>query len=249
MKQVAGAVPVIIGVSSGSADCSRNFARHAQDRGADGVIAMPPTGRPTNELESYRYYEKLASALEVPMFIQNHDPPLGTRMSPALVSRIVREVPHADWIKEETLPAGHAISTEIASAGAKLQGVMGGIAGRYLFDEYARGACGTMPACESVDVHVLVWNSLTGGDHHTAREYFGRLLPLLNYEAISQGVYKAVLRWRGVIVSDYVRTTLSNPLDEYDRRELAAILRSLQDLYVVAPLREDLIRSDLGVLA
>jgi dihydrodipicolinate synthase/N-acetylneuraminate lyase len=249
IKQVAGTVPVIIGITSGSADWSVNFARHAQDSGADGVIAMPPTGRPTNELESYRYYEKLSSVLDVPMFIQNHDPPLGTRMSPALVSRIVRELPHADWIKEETLPAGHAISMEIASCGEKLRGVMGGIAGRYLFDEYARGSCGTMPACESADVHVMVWNALTGGDHHKAREYFARLLPLLNYEAISSGVYKAVLRWRGVIESDYVRTNLSNPLDEHDRRELAAILRSLRDLHVVAPVREDLISSDLGVLA
>jgi dihydrodipicolinate synthase/N-acetylneuraminate lyase len=249
IKHVGGAVPVIIGISSGSADWSVKFARHAQDNGADAVMAMPPTGRPANELESYRYYEKLSSVLDIPMFIQNHDPPLGTRMSPALVSRIVRELPHADWIKEETLPAGHAISIEIASCGAKLQGVMGGIAGRYVFDEHARGACGTMPACESVDVHVLVWNALTGGDHKKARAYFTRLLPLLNYEAISSGVYKAVLRWRGVIESDFVRTNLSNPLDEHDRRELAVILRSLQDLYVVAPLREDLINSDLGVVA
>ena len=145
IKQVSGSVPVIIGVTSGSADWSLNFARHAQDSGADGVIAMPPTGRPTSELETYRYYEKLSSVLDIPMFVQNHEPPLGTRMSPALVSRIVRELPHADWVKEETLPAGHAISVEIASCGPKLAGVMGGIAGRYLFDEYARGVCGTMP--------------------------------------------------------------------------------------------------------
>lgn len=249
IKHVAGAVPVIIGITSGSADWSVNFARHAQDNGADGVIAMPPVGRPTGELDTYRYYEKLASVLEVPMFIQNHDPPLGTRMSPALVSRIVRELPHADWIKEETLPAGHAISAEIASSGAKLRGVMGGVAGRYMFDEYARGACGTMPACESVDVHVVVWNALTAGDHQKAREHFAKLLPLLNYEAISSGVYKAVLRWRGVIESDYVRTNLSNPLDDHDRRELATILHGLKDLYVVAPVREDVVASDLGVLA
>ena len=95
----------------------------------------------------------------------------------------------------------------------------------------------------------MVWEALTQGDHDKAREYFARLLPLLNYEAISSGVYKAVLRWRGVIETDYVRTALSNPLDDHDRRELAVILRSLRDLYVVAPLREDVVASDLGVLA
>ena len=167
-------------------------------------------------------------------------------MSSALVSRIVRELPHADWVKEETIPAGHAITAEIAHCGPKLKGVMGGIAGRYLFDEYARGACGTMPACESVDIHAQIWNQLDGGATDKARETFGRLLPLLNYEAISSGVYKAVLHWRGVIESDFTRTNIANPLDRYDRHELAVILRSLTDLFSLALPREDLMAAEGG---
>ena len=172
IKAVARAVPVVIGITSGSAAWSLKFAQHAQDHGADAVIAMPPTGRPVNEVECFRYYETLTSVLRIPLFVQNHDAPLGTRMSAALVSRIVRELPHADWVKEETLPAGHAISFEIAACGPKLRGVMGGMAGRYLFDEYTRGACGTMPACESVDIHVKIWDHLTGGAPDKAREIF-----------------------------------------------------------------------------
>ena len=161
IKQVDRAVPVVIGVTAGSADWAVTFARHAQDKGADAVIAMPPSGRPATEVECFRYYEKLCSVLQVPLFVQNHDAPLGTRMSSTLVTRIVRELPYADWIKEETIPAGHAITAEIAHSGPKLKGVMGGIAGRYLFDEYARGACGTMPACESVDIHAQSGTSST----------------------------------------------------------------------------------------
>jgi dihydrodipicolinate synthase/N-acetylneuraminate lyase len=244
VKEVAGAVPVVIGVTAGSAAWALEFARHAQDNGADAVISMPPSGRPVNEGEIQAYYERLTSALEIPLFIQNHDPPHGTRMSAALVSRMVRDLPHADWIKEETVPAGHAISFEIAESGPKLAGIMGGMAGRYLFDEYARGACGTMPACESVDVHAKIWNQLTTGSVDMARDTFARLLPLLNYEAISPGVYKAVLRWRGVIGSDFLRTNLGNPLDAHDRSELAVILRYLSELFEVAPLREDLIKRE-----
>ena len=39
-----------------------------------------------------------------------------------------------------------------------------GPTGRYLMDEYRRGACGTMPACEMTDVHAQVWNALDSGD-------------------------------------------------------------------------------------
>jgi dihydrodipicolinate synthase/N-acetylneuraminate lyase len=244
IKQVDRSVPVVIGVTAGSADWAATFARHAQDNGADAVIAMPPSGRPASEVEIFRYYEKLCAALRVPLFVQNHDAPLGTRMSPALVVRIVRELPFADWVKEETVPAGHAMSSEIAGCGPKLKGVMGGIAGRYLFDEHARGACGTMPACESVDIHSRVWTELDGGAPDEARRTFARLLPLLNYEAISSGVYKAVLRWRGVIDSDFTRTNLANPLDAHDRRELAVILGGLRDLFSLAPPRDDLIAAD-----
>ena len=150
------------------------------------------------------------------------------------MAQLIREVPFVDWVKEETVPSGHAIAKEIELAGTKLQGVMGGIAGRYLFDEYRRGACGTMPACEVTDVHVQVWEALEAGDERRARDLFNRLLPLLNYEGLMPGVYKAVLKRRGVIASDYLRHYNGNPLDACDCRELDAILADMRDLFRVA---------------
>jgi dihydrodipicolinate synthase/N-acetylneuraminate lyase len=244
VKSVNGAVPVIVGVTAGSVDWAASLARHAEEIGADAVMAMPPPGRPISETDIFRYFEQLTSATALPVFIQNHDAPLGTRMSPSLVARIVRELPNADWIKEETVPPGQAISVELAESGPKLRGVMGGIAGRYLFDEHARGSRGTMPACESVDVHAQVWNLLAAGDVAAARQLFGKLLPLLNLEAISPGVYKTVLYWRGVFQSDYLRSHFGNPLDEQDRRELSAVLRGLEDAFRVAPLQESRIQSE-----
>jgi dihydrodipicolinate synthase/N-acetylneuraminate lyase len=244
LSQVQGRVPTVIGVTAGSADWAIRFARHAQDAGASAVIAMPPNSHPATPAECFRYYERLTSVLEVPLFIQNHDAPVGTPMSPELVTRIVRELPHADWIKEETVPAGHAISYEIASCGPKLRGVMGGLAGRYVFDEYSRGTCGTMPACESADIHVNIWNLLASGQEDEARALFARLLPLLNFEAVSAGVYQTVLHWRGIFESDFLRSSLSNPLDASDRRELATIVRGLRDLMVVAPLDPTLTGKD-----
>ena len=237
VRCVDGRVPVVAGVSAGSTHAAVAFVRHAETAGADAVIALPPSGPTAPPDAISAYYRALSEAIAIPIFVQNHDAPYGTRMSPEFVARLVRELPHVDWIKEETYPPGHAISVELDLCGPKLKGILGGVAGRYLLDEYRRGASGTMPACEATDVHVQVWEALEAGDERGARDCFNRLLPLLNYEALMPGVYKAVLKRRGVIASDYLRHHAGNPLDAHDRRELDAILADMADLFRLAPPR------------
>lgn len=234
VREANGRLPVVIGVAGGSAPVAVEFARHAEGIGADAVIAMPPHVRVAPPNAMYEYYQALSRAITIPIFIQNHDAPAGTRMSPEFVARLVRELEHVDYVKEETLPANHAIEAEIALCGPKLKGVMGGIAGRYLMDEYRRGSCGVMPACEATDVHAQVWNALDGGDLRKGRDLFNRLLPLLNYEGLMPGVYKAILKRRGVIASDYLRSHAGNPLDAHDHEELSAIFADMHDLWLLA---------------
>jgi dihydrodipicolinate synthase/N-acetylneuraminate lyase len=235
VRTVDGRIPVVIGVTAGSVSTAVSFARHAEQSGADAVIALPPSGPAVSMAMIERYFGALSEAISIPIFIQNHDAPYGLRMPPEMVARLVHELPGVDWVKEETMPPGHAISVEIALAGPKLKGVMGGVAGRYLFDEYRRGACGTMPACEVTDVHVQVWEALEGGNERLARDLFRGLLPLLNFESLMPGVYKAVLKRRGIIASDYLRSHAGNPLDASDRLELDAILADMGDLFRLAP--------------
>jgi len=235
VETVDGRVTTVIGVTGASAPIAVDFARHAERTGADAVIALPPHARDAPLDVIHDYFRALSEAIAIPIFVQNHDAPAGTRMTPEFVARLVRELPRVDYVKEETFPPGHAISAEIELCGPKLKGVMGGVAGRYLLDEYRRGACGTMPACEATDVHVQVWDALEAGDEREARDLFYRLLPLLNYEAVVPGVYKWVLKRRGVIASDYLRNHGGSPIDAYDRRELDAILADMRNLFRLAP--------------
>lgn len=235
VKATDGRVPTVIGVAGGSAAAAVLFAKHAQAIGADAVIAMPPYVRVAPPNAIFDYYRQLSEAVSIPIFIQNHDAPAGTRLSPEFVAKLVNELEHVDYVKEETVPPNHAIEAEIKLCGPKLKGVMGGIAGRYLMDEYRRGACGTMPACEATDIHAQIWNALDAGEHRKARDLFNRLLPLLNYESLLPGVYKAVLKRRGVITSDYLRSHAGNPLDAADHEELSAIFADLRDLFRLAP--------------
>ncbi len=235
---VRGRIPVVIGVSADTRETSLLLARQAEEAGGDGVIAIPPA-ECAGELDAiYDFYRALSESVTLPIFIQNVDPPYGTRLPASFVARLVREIPRVDWVKEETMPPGWAITAEIEESGSKLRGVMGGIAGRYLFDEHRRGACGFMPACEVTDVHVQMWNALDGGDESDARALFSRLLPVLSFEGRAGGVCKAVLKRRGVIASDYTRQFAGNPLDRYDRMELDRLLEDIEDLFTLALLHD-----------
>lgn len=213
------------------------FCRHARRIGADAVIAMPPYVRKALSEEIVEYFRVVAGTAERPVFIQNYQAPVGTPLAPAFMARLVQEIDGVEYLKEETLPAGHVISELLRLGGARLKGVMGGMAGRFLMDEYRRGICGTMPACEVTDVHVALWNALEAGDVARARAIYNRLLPLLNIEWLYGAVvYKEVLRRRGILEHAVVREPGFHRLDESDHKELDAILADVGQLFTAAPL-------------
>ena len=82
------------------------------------------------------------------MILQNAPAPAGCALSPERVAEIVVGTPGVEYVKEEVLPCGQRMTRVLALATRNLRGVFGGAGGRYITDELARGACGTMPACE-----------------------------------------------------------------------------------------------------
>src|SRR5690606_12775105 len=117
----------------------------------------------------------------LPVWVQDYVAPVGTPMAPALLAKLLTEIPGVGYLKEETAHAPQVMTAVRELAGDHLKGMMGGMAGRYLLEEYRRGACGTMPACEVVDAHVRIWDALDAGDEAEARRLHTMLLPLLNY--------------------------------------------------------------------
>jgi dihydrodipicolinate synthase/N-acetylneuraminate lyase len=235
VRATAGRIPVVAGVSAVSAEVGAMFTRHAADTGADALIAMPPYVRKASLEEIVGYYSAISDAALLPIFIQNFVAPVGTPMTASFMVRLLREVENIQYVKEETALAPHVMSELMREAGDSLRGVMGGMAGRYLLNEYDRGACGTMPACEITDVHVQLWEALESGDRTRAHDIYRRMLPLLNIEHMyGATIYKEVLRRRGVIRTATLRGGVG-PLDDVDLRELDTILEGMRDLFRVSP--------------
>ena len=231
VEQTAGRIPVVLGVQGVSGHHAAMFSRRAQELNADGVIAMAPY---VQELEDegavLEYYQAIDREVEVPIFIQNHA--RGSVMSVDAMVRLINEIEHVDYIKEETFPVTHVITGLIEKAGPKLKGVFGGGGGRYLLLEHPRGVAGQMPGCHVTDVMVRLWDALDAGDIKEAKRVYGMLAPLYALETLKGTYYPEVLRRRQVIKSSRSRLTTSyNTQDAYDHEALDDILKDLQPLF------------------
>ncbi|MDH5286660.1 MAG: dihydrodipicolinate synthase family protein [Betaproteobacteria bacterium] len=227
-QSCGGRVPLVVGVSAPDATTAAALAEQAGSLRAAAVMAMAPPALRDQPQAQLDYYRAIA-AQGVPIILQNAPPPAGCGLAPESVAAICAAVPGIRYVKEETLPCGQRI-TRLMQLAPGLDGVFGGAGGRYITDELARGACGTMPACELVDLHVEQFRRHRAGDAAGVRELFNRMLPLLNFQAVFRmAMTKEVLRRRGVIRSTHVRAP-GPALDDGDRRELDALLADVTDL-------------------
>jgi len=145
------------------------------------------------------------------------------------VVRLIQEVEHVEYVKEEVTPVTHHLTKLVEMASPKLKGVFGGGSGRCLLLEHPRGVAGQMPGCHITDVVVRLWNALEAGDLKEAKRVHGLLFPLFALQEQRGSNYPEVLRRRGVIKSAHQREPLD--MDEYDQRALDDILGDLESIF------------------
>ncbi len=235
----------VIGISSVSALVSATLAQQALQGGAAAVMLMAPQAAGIDSAQIVEFFSVATVALNgCPVILQNAPPPLGSSLPVPVVLEVLKALPAIRYVKEENLPCGQRMTALLAGAPASLLGVMGGAGGRFVVEEYLRGACGSMPSCELVEAHVAMWDLFQAGDVPGARLILSRLMPLLNIGSVfRQSSVKRVLAKRGLIESAYFRDT--NPtLDPLDCSEIDTIVADLGDLmkaFIVPEEEKDLI--------
>lgn len=229
---VAGRVPVVAGASAADWREVVEHGRAASALGIRHLMVQPPKSVGTDAPALIEFLGRIVEALpEVEIILQNAPAPRGSDLSPQAIVEIVGALPQVAYVKEETLPAGPAISHIIAHAPSTLKGVIGGGGARYILDEYARGATAAMPALEIAEEHVAIDRALVAGRQEEARRIYIRTLPLLVLQAVYRmRLTKYVLARRGVIDGIGVRA----PTPELDAAALADIDANLVELGLVA---------------
>ena len=214
---------VVIGVQADDTETAVRYARHAKSIGPDAIIALPPRkgGQTKFDLQAVaEYYRAVGEAGGLPMFMQA----IGN-MSVGFVSRMVREIPNLQFVKDE---AGHTLSrlTEFQQLPAAERPVaFTGGHGRTLIEEMARGSAGNMPAASWVDLYVRVWELWHAGHRNEAIDMFSKTLLLITRaQAHGLPALSYVLHLRGVFPNWKVRTPSARPLDEQAKAGLQETL-------------------------
>lgn len=231
VRAVAGRAPVVAGASAPSAAEAIGYTRQARELGIAHVMIQAPKSVGADKAAVAAFYREIAEAVPgIEIVLQNAPAPRGSDLKPDVLLEIVRGNPAITYIKEETIPAGPAITAILADRPAHLKGVLGGGGARYILDEYVRGACGAMPAAELTDVHAALDRAFRDGAVDAARDLYMRTLPLLLIQAnLRMAFTKYVLTRRGILTNQLCRAPL--PLfDAVDRAEIDAWLGRIADI-------------------
>jgi len=234
---LGGRTTFVVGASHADPLEAAARAREGQAAGAVAAMIMAPPGCGAEVAKHVAFYLAVAEAAPgIAIMLQNAPAPNGAGLPPEAVAAIAAEVPAIRWVKEETLPCGQHV-TRILNAAKGLDGVMGGAGARFVLDELARGACGTMPALELADAHVALWRAWGRGDRAEARRIYTLTLPLLAFQMTFRvHATKEVLRRRGLLEHTLARAA-GPKLDAGDMTEIGELLATAAPALTLHPVR------------
>ncbi|MBK1784298.1 dihydrodipicolinate synthase family protein [Prauserella cavernicola] len=224
---VAGAVPVVAGVNGTSTVTALEQARAAEDLGAQALMVLPPFMVKPSAAQLVEFYGELAAATSAEIMVQDAPGATGVAMPPALVAQLC-EPERVTSVKVESPPTAPKVAA-VVDALPEDVAVLGGQNAQFVLEEYARGAVGTMPACEFPDLLAPILADFVAGKREQARAAFARLLPLVLFglqSGIAWAVHKEVLVRRGLIEHATVRLPAA-PLDQAGKQSLHTILDEL----------------------
>lgn len=228
IRDVAGAdLPVVAGVNATSTVTAVEQARHAVDGGADMLMVLPPyLVKPTSQ-QLVDFYGDVAAAAGVPVQVQDAPGSTGVAMPPPLIAQLSR-LDGVESVKIEAPPTAikvGAVRTVVDDAFA----IFGGLNAQSALDELARGAVGTMPACEFSDLLRPILDDMLAGRDEQCHQAFAELLPLILLglqPGVAWSFHKHVLVHRGIIDTATVRSP-AQPADDLMVSAIPAVLDRL----------------------
>ncbi|PVE93303.1 MULTISPECIES: dihydrodipicolinate synthase family protein [unclassified Microbacterium] len=228
VQLVDGRVPVIAGVNGTSTATSIEQALLAEEGGADALMVLPPfmVKPPAGTLVDF--YGDVAAATSLSVMVQDAPGVTGVAMTPALIAELAR-LDGVDSVKVEAPPTAPKVGAVVDAIGDSRFAVLGGQNAQFCLEEYARGAVGTMPACEFPDLLAPVLAQFVEGRVEEARADFRRMLPLVLIGlqgGIAWAVHKEVLVARGVIE----HATVRYPASRLDAGSRAAVKLVIEEL-------------------
>ena len=224
---VSGQIPVIAGVNGTSTVTSIEQAREAEAGGATALMVLPPFMVKPPGGTLVEFYSDVAAATSLHVMVQDAPGVTGVVIPAGVIAELSR-VEGIDSVKVEAPPTAAKVGAVVAAVDESFA-VIGGANAQFALEEYARGAVGTMPACEFSDLLAPILRDFEAGRRDDARAAFREILPLILIglqPGLAWAVHKEILVARGIIANARVRYPAS-PLDAGSRDAVATVLREL----------------------
>ncbi|MBO0359217.1 dihydrodipicolinate synthase family protein [Hymenobacter sp. BT186] len=222
MQQVAGRVPVLVGVSHLTTAGAVRHARFAEQAGAAGVMVIPMSYWKLTDDEIFRHFDRVASAISVPIMAYNNPATGGLDMSPTLLKRLL-EIPNVTMIKESSgdVQRMQALRQLLGEDVAFYNG-----SNPLALAAFAAGATGWCTAAPNLipELNLGLYKAVQRQNLGEARQLFYQQFELLQF-IVAKGLPRAIkagLELQGQPAGE-LRAPLQ-PLTETEQQELRRIL-------------------------
>ena len=164
--QNAGRTQVIMHVGANTTARAEKLAAHAAQAGVEAVCAVPPFFYQGDDDGVVEYYRAVGAAADRPLFIYNLPGCTGLDVSPALMQRLVEEVPQTTGLKHSS----PVFANLIEFVGMGLDAFIG--SGKLMLPAMTVGAVGSVdgPLCAAPELWMDVWNAYQAGDLAAAKQ-------------------------------------------------------------------------------
>jgi dihydrodipicolinate synthase/N-acetylneuraminate lyase len=231
VKTVGGRIPVTIHVSALAVEDTFALARHAQDIGADGILAITPYfWNPTAEA-IHDYFVRLCRSIDLPVLSYNSPSYLaGVEITGELMARLIDDLPNFVGVKEASFNSEKFL--EISRAALKLRPDFALVTGvEFLLPSVPLGGVGSYSAAGSICPNLCthLFDACVAGDWPRARELQYKVSRLW---ALFRNQYPSSLKGGMVIMGRPVGPTRS-PLPTASAERQADIRSELEQLGIL----------------
>lgn len=221
-QEVAGQVPLIIGIAPGSTEAAVQQAKEFAKYDPAALMTLPP---PTMDNESealVKHYVDLGEAAGVPIMVQQ-SPHIPAYSHCGLGAQYLAEMAeHSDairYFKIEGPGAPERMAQLSPLVDKKRIALFGGGGGVTFPDELKAGAAGVIPGVGFNETFVEIWERVEANDMDGVKEKLLSLQPLVDAVSgpgheFSLHARKALMRRAGIIETAYVRRPTVEVSDE-----------------------------------
>ena len=187
VEQVAGRVPVMAGAGSNNTVEAVDLAVHAEQAGADSILAVTPYYNKPSQRGLYVHYKAMAEAVKIPIFIYNIPGRSAVDVTPETMGQLASDFPNI-WGVKDAVGSMERVSLQRMSCGKDF--VQLSAEDPTSLGYNAHGGVGAISVTANVAPRLCseFQEATLAGDYSKALEYQDRLMPLHQAIFIEPGV-------------------------------------------------------------